>query len=92
MSNLRKQLGQLQMELSEHQRKWREFHEMTKQHDQRIQQIAFSASPLVKVRFYETPSVERVSATAKEVAIDIKMLRDDTGYLLDELEESLWGH
>ncbi|KAL9036567.1 MAG: hypothetical protein Q9180_004227, partial [Flavoplaca navasiana] len=77
MSNLCKQLGQLHTELSEHQKKWREFHQMTKHHDERIQQIAFSASPWNEVPFYEIPSVEGVLAKAREVIYDIEMLKAD---------------
>ena len=91
MSDLRKQLQQLQMELSVYQRKWRDFHEMTKQHDERIQHIAFSASPRIKAPFYKIPSVECVLAKARGVVIDSKMLREDPGYLLDGLEERFWG-
>ncbi|KAL8879007.1 MAG: hypothetical protein Q9198_003299 [Flavoplaca austrocitrina] len=87
MDNLRKQPRQLQMELSEYQEEWREFHEMTKHHDKRIQQIALSANPWIKVPFYETPSVERDLAKARKVVFDIEILREDTRYLLKELEE-----
>ncbi|KAL9630076.1 MAG: hypothetical protein Q9204_004911 [Flavoplaca sp. TL-2023a] len=90
ISNLRKQLGQLQMELSVHQKGWREFYQMTKQHGQRIQQIAFSANPEIKMPFYEATSVECVLAKAREVVLDIKILEEDVSYMVDELEKRSW--